>query len=69
VEEVLEEFEGLTRDQGDEIKIKILLSKRKNKTTILTGGRQRSPLLLNFPGAILGPLYVISALLLPILSF
>ena len=47
-------------------KKKILL---ENKTTILIGGGQWSPLLLNFPGAILEPLHIISALLLPDLSF
>ena len=46
---------------------KILLS--KNKTTILTRGRQRSPLLLTFSGAILRLLHIIFALLLPGLSF
>ena len=45
-------------------RIKILL-KRKNKTSILTGGRQRSYLLLTFFGAILGPLHIISTFLFP----
>ena len=40
--------------------------KRKNKTSILTGGGWRSPLLSS---AILRPLHIISVLLLPTLSF
>ena len=51
-------------------KRKITIEKRKkNKTTILTGGRRLSPLLLDFPGSILRPLCIISALLFPDLSF
>ena len=42
---------------------------RKNKTKILTRGGQRSPLLLTFSRAILRPLCVIPALLLPNHSF
>ena len=41
----------------NKILIKSLL-KRKNKTSILTGGGQRSPPLLTFSRAILGPLLV-----------
>ena len=46
----------------NKILIKSLL-KRKNKTSILTGGGQRSPPLLTFSRAILGPLLFISVLL------
>ena len=45
-------------------KIKILL-KRKNKTSILTGGRWWSPLLLTFSRTILGPLHVIPTFFFP----
>ena len=43
---------------------KLSLLKRKNKTSILTGGRRRSSPLLTFSRAILGPLLFISILLL-----
>ena len=49
-------------------RIKNSIKKEKKKTSILIGGRRRSPF-LTFSRAILGPLCVISILLFPALSF
>jgi len=48
---------------------KITIKIKKNKTTNLTRDRWWSPLLLTFSGAILKPLFFISALFLSVLSF
>ena len=45
------------------------IKKEKQETTNLTGDGRWSPLLLTFSGAILEPLFFISILLLPTLSF
>ena len=46
-----------------------IIKEKKNKDTILAGGRQQSPFLLTFSRAILRPFLFISALFLFVLPF